>query len=87
MVHTAGFAAWAQITYRLSLFSSRISHQNTHFNMSTETSILEGSSCKKSRLECFKSTNFDRFHCEAKERGASLVGTLSYASGRNIGKK
>ena len=42
-----------------------MSQQNTHFNMYIETSKQQqGSLCKNSHPKCFKTTNFDRFHCE-----------------------
>ena len=53
----------AEVNTRLNSFSSTISQQNTHFYMYVETSKQQQSSpCKNSHLNCFKTTNFDRFH-------------------------
>ena len=52
-------------THLLNSFSSRISPQNAHFNMYIGTSKQrQGSPCKNSHPKCFKTTNFDRYHCE-----------------------
>ena len=48
---------------RFKSFSSRISQQNAHFSKYIETSKRqEDFLCKNSKLKCFKTTNFDRFH-------------------------
>jgi hypothetical protein len=47
----------SRLTYRLNSFSSKISQQNIHFNIYTETSKRqEGSLCKNSHPKCFKTT-------------------------------
>ena len=52
---TAGYAVWSQISTSFKLFFSRISQQNTHFNMYTETSTRQKDSpCKNSRKNILK---------------------------------
>ena len=57
-------------TRLLNSISSRISRQNTQFNMYTTTSKQqEGCTFKDSHPKCFITTNFGKFHREAFARG------------------
>ena len=61
-------------TRLLNSISSRICRQNTQFNMYTTTSKQqEGCTFKDSHPTCFITTNFDKFHREAVNRGDVLT--------------
>ena len=61
-VHMTDFV----IVWYSNLFSKRICQQNTHFNTYTKISKRQQNSPRKnSHVKCFKTTNFDRLHCEA----------------------
>ena len=64
MSDTTGIAVWAQISTSFKHIFSKINLRNLHFNMYTVTSTRQkDSSGKNSHTKCFKTTQFDRFHC------------------------